>query len=108
MAAVSNQTINQFVRSIAILPIASNSTGLPESGVRKALAHIPIAAGSTMAPDALVIAIERADKAIQSTYEGLGRSVCVEHETSALGRRFVDFRTHPPLAYIGHHLLSVL
>ena len=90
--ATSNQTVKQYIRSIEILPIASTSEGLPENGVRKAMAHIPIAAGSTMAPDALVVAIERADKAIQSVYEALGRPVRVEHETSALGHNSVAIR----------------
>lgn len=90
--ATPNQTVKQYVRSIEILPIATSSKGLPENGVRKALANIPIVVGSTVASDALVAAIERADKAIQSVYEGLGRSVRVEHETSALGRNSVAIR----------------
>jgi hypothetical protein len=90
--ATSNQAVKQYVRSIEILPIASSSEGLPENGVRISLAHIPIVVGSTMAPDALVGAIERADKAIQSAYEGLGSSVRVEHETSALGHNSLAIR----------------
>ena len=90
--AASAQTVKQYVRSIEIVPVATSPAGLPENGVPKALAHIPIVAGSVLAPDALVVSIERADKAIQSTYEGLGRPVRVEHETSALGHNSVAIR----------------
>ena len=57
-----NQTAKQYIRSIEILPVATSPAGLPETGVQKALAHIPIVAGSALAPDALVAAIERADQ----------------------------------------------
>ena len=87
-----NQTAKQYIRSIQILPVATSPAGLPETGVQKALAHIPIVAGSALPPDALVAAIERADKAIQSTYEDLGRPVRVEHETSSLGHNSIAIR----------------
>ncbi len=83
-----------IIKSIRIIPVPTSRQGLPDTGVQlqQVLARIPLVVESKLARQALLDAIGKGEKSIQSVYQDMGRSVRVEHETERLPSGLVELR----------------
>ncbi|SRR5579864_3875320 len=82
LTAAASAGTGLVIRSIQWMPVSTSRAGLPDANqkIRKALADVPLATESKLTSEALLTAIDKADKAIQQIYESMGHPVRVEHE----------------------------